>query len=175
MAKVVILLLLFTFIAVCIYGAGRDEIDRSTSPTFSLPQFMGRWYEIARFDHSFERGMDRVTADYTLADDGSVEVVNSGMKDGRMHSIRGRAKATRHAGRLRVSFFWFFYFDYNVMEQGGNGEWALIGSRSPRYLWILARTPTLPDDVLRHITSLAERRGYDTGNLIYIGQQSTLP
>ena len=71
------------FIAVCVYGAGRDNIDRSTLPAFSLTRFMGRWYEIARFDHSFERGMSHVTADYTLAEDGSVEVVNSGMRQGR--------------------------------------------------------------------------------------------
>ena len=60
------------FIAVCVYGAGRDNIDRRTLPTFSLQRFMGRWYEIARFDHTFERGMSRVTADYVLSPDGAV-------------------------------------------------------------------------------------------------------
>lgn len=163
------------FIAVCVYGAGRDNIDRSTLPAFSLTRFMGRWYEIARFDHSFERGMSHVTTDYTPAEDGSVEVVNSGIKQGRLFSARGRAKTTRRTGRLRVSFFWIFYFDYNVMEMDDDGQWALVGSRSPRYLWILSRTPTLPGHVTQQIVSLAESRGYNTDNLIYVDQSpSTL-
>ena len=158
------------FIAVCVYGAGRDNIDRRTLPTFSLQRFMGRWYEIARFDHTFERGMSRVTADYVLAPDGAVEVVNSGMRGSRRFTLRGRAKMTRHTGRLRVSFFWIFYSDYNILEMAPDGRWALVGSRSPRYLWILARTPSLPEAELEHIVSLADGRGYETQNLIYVEQ-----
>ncbi len=166
----ILLLLLLMFIAVCVYGAGRDNIDRRTLPTFSLQRFMGRWYEIARFDHAFERGMRRVTAEYILSADGSVEVLNSGIRGSRRLTVRGRAKTTRQGGRLRVSFFWIFYSDYNIMEMAPDGRWALIGSRSPRYLWILARTPSLPENELKHIVSLAEQRGYDTQNLIYVEQ-----
>lgn len=166
----ILLLLLLMFIAVCVYGAGRDNIDRRTLPTFSLQRFMGRWYEIARFDHTFERGMSRVTADYVLSPDGAVEVVNSGMRGSRRFTLRGRAKMTRHTGRLRVSFFWIFYSDYNILEMAPDGRWALVGSRSPRYLWILARTPSLPEAELEHIVSLADGRGYETQNLIYVEQ-----
>lgn len=132
---------------------------------------MGRWYEIARFDHSFERGMEYVTADYTLLDDGTVEVVNSGMRGGEPHTAHGRAKATDTPGRLRVSFFWIFYSDYNVLAMGDNGEWALVGSRSPKYLWILSRTPHLEHGVLDSILAAAEARGYDTSKLIYVEQR----
>lgn len=100
----ILLLLLLMFIAVCVYGAGRDNIDRRTLPTFSLQRFMGRWYEIARFDHTFERGMSRVTADYVLSPDGAVEVVNSGMRGSRRFTLRGRAKMTRHRTIAGVVF-----------------------------------------------------------------------
>lgn len=167
----VVVLLLFLLIAVCVYGAGRDNIDRRTASAFALPSLMGKWYEIARFDHSFERGMNRVTAEYAMRDDGMVDVLNSGVKGTRTLTARGRAKTTRRNGRLRVSFFRIFYFDYNIMEMGPRGEWMLVGSRSPRYLWILARTPSLPDPVVGHIVSLAESRGYNTENFIYVKQQ----
>lgn len=163
----VVLLLLMMLLAACVYNAGRDSIDRSTVKNFSLDSLMGRWYEIARFDHNFERGMREVTADYRLQEDGMVEVINTGLRGDEVRQSIGRAKTTAEPGRLRVSFFWIFYSDYNILDMGEKGEWALIGSRSPRYLWILSRTPTLPDATIDHIIDLAERRGYNTENLIF--------
>ena len=163
----VVLLLLIMLLAACVYNAGRDSIDRSTVATFNLDNFMGRWYEIARFDHSFERGLKAVTADYRLKDDGMVEVINSGIRGDKRQQAIGRAKRTSDPGRLRVSFFWIFYSDYNILDMGPEGEWVLIGSRSPRYLWILSRTPTLPDATIDHIIEVADRRGYNTSNLIF--------
>lgn len=163
----VVLLLLMMLLAACVYNAGRDSLDRSTVANFNLDNFMGRWYEIARFDHRFERGMEDVTAVYTLQPDGMVEVVNEGLRAGKLHRSVGKAKTTLQSGRLRVSFFWIFYSDYNILDMGEKGEWALIGSRSPRYLWILSRTPTLPDSTIDHIIDLAEKRGYNTENLIF--------
>lgn len=84
--------MLSVMMAAC--GSGSAEIDRSVVSDFSLGDFMGRWYEIARFDHSFERGMEYVTADYSLLGDGTVEVLNSGMRDGEPHTAKGRAKTT---------------------------------------------------------------------------------
>ncbi len=163
----VVLLLLMMLLAACVYNAGRDTIDRSTVANFNLKKFMGRWYEIARFDHRFERGMTDVTADYTLLNNGMVEVVNEGMRSGKLHRSEGRAKTTAQSGRLRVSFFWIFYSDYNILEMGEQGEWALVGSRSPQYLWILSRTPELPDSTVNYILSQATRRGYNVENLIF--------
>ena len=145
----------------------KGEIDRSVVKSLDLNNYMGRWYEVARFDHSFERGMSHVTAEYTLQSDGTVRVVNRGVRDGKQHEAIGKAKTTPEAGRLRVSFFMFFYSDYNIMEMGEGGEWVLVGSRSPKYLWILSRTPQLSDEVINHILHLARERGYDTSELIF--------
>ncbi len=142
------------------------SLDTKAIPDFNLSKYLGTWYEIARFDHKFERGLSDVTADYTLGDDGVVEVVNSGMRGGVERRAVGRAKTTKQTGQLRVSFFWIFYSDYNILEMGEQGEWALVGSRSPQYLWILSRTPSLPKDTLDQIMQRAERRGYNTEKLI---------
>ena len=164
----IVLILLMMLLAACVYNAGRDMLDRTTVENFNLKNFMGRWYEIARFDHRFERGMTDVTADYTLQSDGMVEVVNEGMRGGKLHRSVGRAKTTSHPGQLKVSFFWIFYSDYNILEVGEGGQWALVGSRSPQYLWILSRTPTLPEATVDYIVSQASKRGYDVDKLIFL-------
>ena len=97
-------------ITACSYGAGRDNINRRTVDTLDLKSIMGTWYEIARFDHRFERDMEQVTATYILQPDGTVEVKNRGIRNGEEHISTGHAKPTDEAGRLRVSFFWKFYF-----------------------------------------------------------------
>lgn len=163
--RMLILSLLLLF-AACAYSNSRKEIDRTTVSNVSLKDFMGRWYEIARFDHSFERGMTDVTATYKLRPDGTIEVINRGIKDGKEKEAVGKAKTTDIPGRLRVSFFWIFYSDYNILAMGENNEWVLIGSGSPKYLWILSRTPQLPSATLNHIMALARQKGYDTDKLI---------
>lgn len=161
-----VLLLTMLFITLCVYGAGRNRIDRSTVKQLDLKSFMGRWYELARFDHRFERDMTNVMTEYRLLDDGTVEVINIGIRDGKEHRATGHAKTTTEAGRLRVSFFWKFYSDYNIMEMAEDGSWVLVGSRSPEYLWILSRQPSLPDSTMQHIIELARKRGYAVENLI---------
>lgn len=143
-------------------------IDRHTAKIGDRSELLGLWYELARFDHSFERGLQEVEARYTLLDNGMLRVENSGFDPsvGARRTAVGRAKFTSDPGRLRVSFFWKFYADYNILKRGDRGEWMLVGSRSPRYLWILARTPSLPPDELEHIFDLARERGYDTTGLI---------
>lgn len=153
-------------------GAHDDMIDRRTVTSLDLERYMGRWYELARYDHRFERNMVQCEAFYTLRDDGTIEVRNSGLDitTGEPHTSVGKAKAGKHPGQLRVSFFLFFYSDYNILALGPNYEWALVGSRSPRYLWILSRTPTLPRTTLEHILNLARHRGYDTTKLLWVEQ-----
>lgn len=165
-----LLLSLVLLLSLCVLTgrcALRGDIDRSVVKSLDLQKFMGRWYEIARFDHSFERGMTNVTAEYIMLDDGRVRVINRGMRDGHQVESIGKAKVTAEAGRLRVSFFLFFYSDYNIMAMGPMGEWVLVGSSSPKYLWILSRTPTLDEGVINHIVQLARDRGYDTSKLIF--------
>lgn len=166
-ALLLLLTILFTLCALTGRCAMKGDIDRSVVPSLDLHNFMGRWFEVARFDHSFERGMSHVTAEYILQPDGKVRVINRGVRDGKQVEAIGKAKTTAEPGRLRVSFFMFFYSDYNILEMGQNGEWVLIGSRSPKYLWILSRKPKLSNEVINHILQLARERGYDTSKLIF--------
>lgn len=153
-------------------------VDRSTIDRLDVSRYMGRWYEIARYDHRFERGMSGVTATYKLSPDGSISVLNAGYKrdtHGRSKFRRavGRAKIpdTARPGRLKVSFFLWFYSDYYILELDREGyNYALIGSSSDKYLWILSRTPQLPEDVKRLLLTAALRRGYDTNRLLWIDQ-----
>ena len=134
-----------------------------------LDKYLGKWYEIARIDNRFERGISNAVAEYSLNSDGTIKVVNSGVdiKTGRLKRAVGKAKATLISGLLRVSFFWIFYSDYRVLVLDENYKWALVGGSSSKYLWILSRTPILPEEELMLVLSEASRRGYDTDRLIY--------
>lgn len=133
---------------------------------------MGRWYEIARFDHRFERDLEQCEAFYALLPDNRVSVTNSGIdsKNGKKKISYGKAKLGDHVGQLRVSFFLFFYSDYNILALDDGYKWALVGSKSPNYLWILSRHRTMDDETYRHIVSIAEQRGYDTSKLMRVTQ-----
>lgn len=147
--------------------------DNSAVSDFDLSRYLGVWYEIARFDHSFERDLSNVMAEYLLRDDGMVEVINSGWKKGKYKVANGKARQPdpdTDPAHLEVSFFLFFYSDYNVMMLDEDYKVALVGSRSPEYLWILARTPDMNDEILGAMLEEAERRGYDTGKLIWVDQ-----
>ncbi len=150
------------------------KMDTSTVKEFNLQRYLGTWYEIARFDHRFERNLVGVTATYSLREDGKIKVVNRGYKntlDGKLDVAKGKAKLTDEPGKLKVSFFWFFYTDYFVLELDENYQWALIGSSSDKYLWILSRTPKLEDNVKNLILHHAAKRGYDTSKLIWVEQK----
>ena len=144
---------------------------------FDLSRYLGKWYEIARFDHSFERGMQNVTAEYSLRDDGKVSVFNSGWKGEKFKLAEGKAKypdPKNDPGHLRVSFFLFFYSDYNVMLLDNDYSVALVGSRSPNYLWILSRTPVVEREVLDVLLEEAQNRGYDISKLIWVDQSKNM-
>ena len=165
--KRVILTLTIVFMALSCNA--HPNINRATVASLDVERYMGRWYEIARYDHSFERHMEYCQAQYTLLPNGKILVENSGVdsRTGRYRVVEGKAKLSNHPGRLRVSFFLFFYSDYNILALDQNYEWVLVGSKSSKYLWILSRTPKLPETVLREILSIAKERGYDTDRLIW--------
>jgi len=151
-------------------------MDTSTVKELELDRYLGVWYEIARFDHSFERGLVGVTATYSLRPDGKISVVNQGYKNslnGKLSVANGKAKVPdkNEPGRLKVSFFLFFYADYFVLELGENYEWALIGSSSDKYLWILSRTPQMDEKSYAKLLDKAKERGYDTSRLIKVEQK----
>ncbi len=149
----------------------RNAVDVQTVQKFELERYLGTWYEIARYDHSFERGLTSVKAQYVRRDDGMIKVVNTGFdaKRGQQKEVIGKAKTTSAPGMLKVSFFWIFYADYRVLALGDDYEWALVSAgRSDKYLWILSRTEKLADDTLKGILSEAQRRGFDAGRLIFL-------
>ena len=169
---------LYTLIALLAFmpmisNAQTPKYDNSVVSDFDLSRYLGTWYEIARFDHSFERGMNNVTAEYVLRDDGVVEVTNTGWKDGKWRVAKGKARqedALNKPAQLEVSFFLFFYNDYNILMLDDDYQMALVGSKSPKYLWILSRTPQVDDYEVGAFLEEAERRGYNTGDLIWVEQ-----
>lgn len=157
--------------------AGHRKLDTRTVPEFDLSRYLGLWYEIARFDHRFERNLVGVTAEYSLLPDGKIRVVNSGYVldfNGRYKQAAGKAKQPdlSEPGQLKVSFFLWFYSDYNIMVLDEDYGYALVGSNSDRYLWILSRTPSLPMETFNRLVDQAYIRGYDTDRLLWVPQKT---
>lgn len=151
-------------------GCSKLTVDNSVVNNFDLNRFLGNWYEIARFDHKFERGMEQTKATYVLRDDGKVDVFNTGIKNGKYSQAKGVAKLTDTPSLLRVSFWGPFYSDYRVMLVDDDYQYALVGSGSDDYLWILSRTPQISGETKDKILSEAQKRGYDTNKLIWVKQ-----
>jgi lipocalin len=147
-----------------------NKVDNSTVATLDLNRYLGYWYEIARYDHAFERGIYYSMARYTMRDDGKIDVLNTGIKDGRAEESKGIAKTTEVPGLLKVSFFGPFYSDYRVLMVDQDYKHALVGGSNHRYLWILSRTPQLDEATKASILAEADRRGYDTTRLIWVKQ-----
>jgi apolipoprotein D and lipocalin family protein len=151
-------------------------IDQTTVRELDLNRYLGRWYEIARFPHSFEKNLVGVTATYSIRDDGKIKVVNQGVKntlDGDVSTAVGKAKIPdkREPGKLKVSFFWIFYADYFVLElDTENYQYAMIGSSSDKYFWILGRTPQMDPIVYEMLLDKARKRGYNLEKLYKVPQ-----
>lgn len=139
---------------------------------FELEKYLGTWYEIARFDHRFERDLEYVTASYSLNEDGSIRVLNQGVKNGKKKKAQGKARRAKTGSdrNLEVSFFLNFYSPYNILELDEHYQMVLIGSNSPNYLWILSRTPVINETQLNRMLEKASQRGYDIKKLIYVEQ-----
>ncbi|MBQ8656352.1 MAG: lipocalin family protein [Prevotella sp.] len=173
----------------------RLTVDNIVVESLDLDRFLGSWYEVARFNHFFERGMSHTKANYVLRDDGNIDVINTGIKaaiereqsgdysdsaereqtrpevkHGKPKTAKGKAKRTDTPALLRVSFFGPFYSDYRIMLVDADYRYMLIGSGSDDYLWILSRTPQLADTDRTVLLNEAKRRGYDTDKLIWVKQ-----
>ena len=139
---------------------------------FDLSRYVGVWHEIARLDHSFERGMSDVSATYRAQNDGRVEVINRGFdaaKGGWREAI-GTARfidePTR--GSLKVSFFGPFYGGYHIVALDPNYRWSLVLGPDRSYAWILARDKTLSPTLREHLLKQAAAAGIDTSALIWV-------
>ena len=144
---------------------------------FELERYLGRWYEIARLDHSFERGLERVTATYSLRDDGGVKVLNRGYNPAETEWGEAEGKAyyvgEPDVGQLKVSFFGPFYGGYNIIAlDKKNYRYALVAGPDRSYLWILARDPVLDQAVLDRLVETAKQMGFDTDQLIWVKHDS---
>ena len=141
---------------------------------FELKRYLGKWYEIARLDHSFERGLEKVTAEYSMRDDGGVKVLNRGFSkdENKWSEAEGKAYFVREAneGYLKVSFFGPFYGAYVVFELDKDYEYAFVTSSKKSYLWLLSRTPVVSDDLKVQFVEKAKTLGYDTAALIWVDQ-----
>ena len=154
----------------------KSKIDKTVVEQLDIEKYLGTWYEIARYDHSFERGLVGVKANYSMRADGKIKVLNSGYKDsleGKFSEAIGKAKIPNSniPSKLKVSFFWIFYGDYFVMELDENYQWAVIGSSSDKYLWILRRSPQIKKETYTELTNKLKKRAYEVSNLIKVAQK----
>jgi apolipoprotein D and lipocalin family protein len=146
---------------------------RTSVTPFEVNRYLGKWYEIARLDHSFERGLTDVSATYSLKSDGSLEVINRGFntKKNEWKSATGRALFTgnQNQGSLKVSFFGPFYGGYHVLALDQTGyQWALVSGPDREYLWILARTKVLAPAIRDQLVADAKKMGFATDKLIWV-------
>ena len=144
---------------------------------FELESYLGKWYEIARLDHPFERGLSKVTAEYSLRDDGGVKVINRGFKSDSNEWEEAEGKAffvgDTSTGKLKVSFFGPFYGAYNVIALDQETyQWSMVVGPNTDYLWILSRTPVLDQVIVDQLLSQAESLGFKTDQLIFVDQES---
>jgi len=139
---------------------------------FELNRYLGKWYEIARLDHSFERGLEAVSAEYSLRDDGGIRVVNSGRNTDTQtnQEAEGRAYFVEqpNLGYLKVSFFGPFFGSYVIFELDENYQYAFIAGNTTNYLWLLARTPEVSQELVNQFISRATQLGFDTSQLIFV-------
>ncbi|CAH8200256.1 lipocalin family protein [Vibrio aestuarianus] len=140
---------------------------------FELDNYLGKWYEIARLDHSFERGLTQVTAEYNLKSDGGVLVLNRGFSqaDNEWQEAEGKAYFvnSNSEGYLKVSFFGPFYGSYVVFELDEKDyQYAFISGPNTEYLWLLARTPSVEPEVIEKFIDMSQERGFDTSSIIFV-------
>ena len=140
---------------------------------FEIDRYLGRWYEIARLDHSFERGLERVSAEYVRQPDGSIKVINRGYapEQDKWKEATGKARLVNSAdeAHLKVSFFGPFYSSYVVFELDKQDyRYAFVSGANTNYLWLLARTPEIDDGLKKRFTARAEELGFAADTLIWV-------
>ena len=143
---------------------------------FDLNRYLGKWYEIARLDHSFERGLEQITAQYTIKPDGSVEVINQGFStdDNQWNKAIGKAKFVDKPdqGHLKVSFFGPFYGSYVIFElEQANYDYAFVSGPDLSYLWLLSRKPIVSTEVVEKFKLQSKKLGFDVDTLIFVNHK----
>jgi apolipoprotein D and lipocalin family protein len=161
---------IFIIVGKLLPAQNNNEMKLETVQSVDIERYMGKWYEIARFPHRFEKDLVGVTATYEQKSNGKISVVNQGYKhtlDGKHKKAVGKARIpnTSEPGRLQVTFFLWFWADYLILELDSNYQYVLIGSNSPNYLWILSRTPQMDAQTYEMLVEKARSLGYDVTKL----------
>ena len=166
-----LLLFISIFISSCV------NIPENVSPVigFDIDRYLGTWYEIARLDHSFERGLERVTAEYSYRDDGGIKVLNRGFDPAKNRWKETIGKAyfvgDSNLGRLKVSFWGPFYGAYNIIDlDKKNYSYSLVCGPNKSYLWILAREPYMEEFLKSELIKKAKALGFATDKMIYVSR-----
>ena len=163
------------FAVISLFLGGCLGMPQSVTPVkeFELERYLGKWFEIARLDHSFESGLEQVTAEYSLRRDGGVRVNNRGYSPEKNEWREAEGKAyfvgKKSEGYLKVSFFGPFYGSYVVFElDRDNYQYAFVCGPNTSYLWLLSRTPVVNNEILARFVAEAKRLGFATEELIYV-------
>lgn len=164
-----------------LYASRNPRVPQGVHPVehFDIARYLGKWYELARIEHSFEKGLQRTQAEYSLSRTGGIHVTNRGYdpKRGEWKVSHGKAKPTVAAdiAALKVSFFGPFYGGYNVVALDDNYQWAMVIGSSLEYFWILSRTPSLPSGVEERLMHQAQLLGVDTQKVLWVHQDGANP
>jgi apolipoprotein D and lipocalin family protein len=168
-------LLIFLSLSALLSGCVGIPANVKAVEDFDAERYAGTWYEIARLENRFEKGLEKVAAEYSLRDDGGLTVVNRGYdpEKGRWKEATGKAYfvGPPTQGRLKVSFFGPFYGSYNVIGLDEDYGWSLVCGKDYAYLWILSRTPQLPEPVVKQLVEKAKGLGFKTDALVFVKQQ----
>lgn len=144
-----------------------------TVSNVDLEKYLGKWYEIAAFPQSFEKGCTCTVAEYSLGDDGNIEVKNTCIKDGKIKTAIGTASVDdkRTNSKLDVSFFWPFSGKYWIIALAPDYSYAVVGHPNRKYLWILNRKPKMDSMTYNHLVLMAAGKGFDIRKLVKTGQE----
>lgn len=149
----------------------------ATAKGVDLGRYTGRWHEIARLPMPFQKAGEAAVAEYGINADGTVSVRNIAIRaDGSQHDIRGRATVLNppENTKLAVRFSTWFAFlipvskagNYWILHVDEQYQEAIVGTPDRKYLWLLARTPTIPEPSYAALVARAGQLGYDTSRLI---------
>jgi apolipoprotein D and lipocalin family protein len=166
-----------SLVLIILYLSSCTGIPEGIKPVkkFDVNKYQGTWYEIARLDHSFERGLEQVSAQYKIKDNGNVEVINKGFsaKDNEWNKAIGNAKfvGSNDEGYLKVSFFGPFYGSYIIFELDEDYQYAFVSGPDLSYLWLLSRTKVVKPELIEHFTNQAKLLGFNSDEIILVKQK----
>jgi apolipoprotein D and lipocalin family protein len=171
--KQLVSILVLAGVSALLFSCGATIPEKAEAVSnFNKSKYLGKWYEIARLDFKYEKGLNNVTAEYSLKENGLIKVDNKGydVKKEKWKQSIGKAKFVKseEIGMLKVSFFGPFYSGYNVIAIDDEYKYALVAGESLKYLWILSRETTIPEDIKSDYLKKAREIGYETSDLVWV-------